>query len=186
MPVFPRATRSHCCLAISGPWVIVRESGFRRRKLIRLYGVPSYMVQSVLVVLLVVAVLWLALLLLGGSAPRSRRISRPEGQDETDAEAGNGHRFPAVSIRTFRQGCPAAEAIKGKRFLPEEAPPLPLPECTWARCNCRYAHHVDRRTGNVDRRRMVGENREYPLSVGDSDPRGGRGRRARDSESSTS
>ncbi len=138
------------------------------------------MMQSILIFLSVVAAAGLLLFLFSGFRGGKTTGHQPVAQDHTDAEAG-GTRYPAVSVRTFRNGCPAAEALKGMRFLPEEAPPLPLPDCTWARCTCRYTHHVDRRTGNVDRRRMVGDQREYPLSVGTDDPRAGRGRRLRDS-----
>lgn len=138
------------------------------------------MIKSAVAVLIVIAVVWLTLPLFSRSSRRKLSRTQLPGQDCADAEAGSGTRYPAVSIRTFRMGCPAAEAVKGKRFLPEEVPRLPLSDCTWARCNCRYAHHVDRRTGNVDRRRMIGDEREYPLSVGPDDPRTGRGRRRRD------
>lgn len=139
------------------------------------------MIQSTLIFLSVVAAAGLMLFLFSGFPGRKTTGVQIPAQDYTDAEAG-GTRYPAVSIRTFRKGCPASESLRGVRFLPEEAPPLPLPDCSWARCNCRYTHHVDRRTGNIDRRRMIGDQREYPLSVGSDDPRGSRGRRLHDSK----
>ena len=132
----------------------------------------------------VVIVAVLAALLLGYAVlrrPPSKWVdSDPANPAGTDLEESSGSRYPAVSVRTSRNGCPAAEALRGQRFLPEEAPPLPLPGCTWARCNCKYSHHVDRRSGNLDRRKMVGEERDYPLSMGNDDPRTGRGRRIND------
>ena len=65
----------------------------------------------------------------------------------------SGGEYAAVSIHTARNGCPAAERIKGNRFLVREAPRLPLAQCNWSKCQCTYAHHYDRRTGNGDRRR---------------------------------
>ena len=86
-------------------------------------------------------------------------------------------KYAAVSIQSFGRGCAAARALRGKRFLAREAPPLPLPDCGSERCGCRYFHHVDRRTGNLDRRR-AGGGHETPASV--EEQRDGRGRRARD------
>ena len=65
----------------------------------------------------------------------------------------SGGEYAAVSIHTARNGCPAAERIRGNRFLVREAPRLPLAQCNWSKCQCTYAHHYDRRTGNGDRRR---------------------------------
>jgi hypothetical protein len=52
----------------------------------------------------------------------------------------------AVSIAAGPLACPAAEGLRHTRFLSDEAPPLPLPECSspW-RCKCIYRHHSDRR-----------------------------------------
>ena len=87
----------------------------------------------------------------------SSKIERRSGR-----EAANP--FHAVSIHPTVQGCAAAAAIKGKRFLSAEAPGLPLGECTAAICHCTYAHHVDRRRGNGDRR-LVFAMRHNPLVV---------------------
>jgi hypothetical protein len=38
----------------------------------------------------------------------------------------------------------AAQRLKGKRFLSNDAPTLPLPECVM-RCGCKYRHYEDRR-----------------------------------------
>ena len=138
------------------------------------------MLQGILIALLVLAAAWIALSRFRGSPRRTAGNGHPVARQSADAEADGDSHYPAVSIRTYHNGCPAAEALKGQRFLPEEAPSLPLPNCIWARCNCTYAHHVDRRTGNLDRRKMIGDDREYPLSMGDDDPRGDRGRRSRD------
>src|SRR3981189_1697712 len=52
----------------------------------------------------------------------------------------------AVSVVGGPRACPAAEGLRDKRFLSDEAPRLPLPECSspW-RCKCVYRHHPDRR-----------------------------------------
>src|SRR5258706_8214907 len=52
----------------------------------------------------------------------------------------------AVSIVGKPGHCQAAEALRRKRFLSAEAPPLPLAECSSpGGCKCTYVHHSDRR-----------------------------------------
>ncbi|MFT3907354.1 MAG: hypothetical protein QM718_13725 [Steroidobacteraceae bacterium] len=56
--------------------------------------------------------------------------------------------YHAVSVRSGRFGaCDLARQCAQRRFLSSEAPPLPLPGCNQARCDCRYVHHEDRRAG---------------------------------------
>jgi hypothetical protein len=51
--------------------------------------------------------------------------------------------------------CCAVAAIAGQRYLSEEAPVLPLPDCDMPReCRCVYQHFTDRRT---DKRRESDE-----------------------------
>jgi len=56
-------------------------------------------------------------------------------------------RWHAVAIVAAAGACAAARACKDQRYLSAEAPPLPLPGCTAARCDCRYGHFDDRRRG---------------------------------------
>lgn len=58
----------------------------------------------------------------------------------------------AVSVESGLTPCAAALALSHRRFLSNEAPSLPLPDCDSDSCGCRYAHHDDRRSG--DERRM--------------------------------
>ena len=54
--------------------------------------------------------------------------------------------YRAVSVVPTRASCPAAVAIRDKRFLVSEAPTLPLPMCTWPlSCPCKLSVHNDRR-----------------------------------------
>ena len=67
---------------------------------------------------------------------------------ETGVEVVPAKMFPyrAVSVAPTRASCPAAVAIRGKRFLAAEAPTLPLPMCTWPlSCPCKLKMHNDRR-----------------------------------------
>ena len=63
--------------------------------------------------------------------------------------------YHAVSIKFDSQACSAAKDLDGRRFLSTVAPRLPLPECDAPECNCRFAHHEDRRSGK-DRRSPFG------------------------------
>jgi hypothetical protein len=87
--------------------------------------------------------------------------------------------YPAVSVRSSSQ-CDAQRAIKGQRFLGGEAPALPLEGCTASICDCRYVHHVDRRTGNLDRRIFLQAAQDGVISIAAEDQRHGCGRRASD------
>ena len=85
--------------------------------------------------------------------------------------------YHAVSIRTGSGCCQAAQALGDQRFLSDEAPQLPLPDCTMnGRCRCRYRHHTDRRE---DFRRDVDFGLPERLLTSD-DRRNQRGRRQAD------
>ncbi len=86
--------------------------------------------------------------------------------------AKTGSQFHAVSLQFSDSACDAAKAMAGKRILASGAPRIPLSECDAAKCDCRFAHHNDRRRGE-DRRgqahqdvfgttgRYVGKERRY-------------------------
>lgn len=61
--------------------------------------------------------------------------------------------FHGVSIRPTSGACRAAQLVANKRFLPNEAPALPLRECDVSYCGCRYEHYQDRRAHD-DRRHV--------------------------------
>jgi hypothetical protein len=68
-----------------------------------------------------------------------RGIRHRPGTKQKSAE------YRCVAIQSGDCTCPDIEKLEGQRFLPEEAPRLPLPECTAGICQCRYEHHDDRR-----------------------------------------
>ena len=78
----------------------------------------------------------------------------PPINPERDRRAGFGASDPfhAVSILPVETGCPAVESIKVQRFLSEDAPGLPLADCSVVECRCKYVHYADRRGGARDRR----------------------------------
>lgn len=57
--------------------------------------------------------------------------------------AGHWH---AVAIKPKGPCCEAVQSRRSARFLPSDAPRLPLAECDTAdTCSCVYKHHADRR-----------------------------------------
>jgi len=84
----------------------------------------------------------------------------------------------AVSVVVGPEPCPAVQRLGPKRFLGDEAPRLPLPECSSAwRCKCVYHHFSDRRGGP---RRAAERDGLAAPRVG-AERRQTRGRRASDS-----
>ena len=81
---------------------------------------------------------------------RHRKSTVPPPEPESTAETA-ANRYHAVSIKYDVDACAAAKAMSGRRFLSSAAPRLPLPDCDATECNCRFAHHKDRRSG-TDRR----------------------------------
>jgi hypothetical protein len=71
---------------------------------------------------------------------RSRPRNRPAPERKT------GGRFGAVEIRLRNTACEAARALEGQRFLSKDAPALPLPACSAAKCSCSFAKLSDRRS----------------------------------------
>ena len=58
----------------------------------------------------------------------------------------------ALCIVPAEHSCGLAKSLTQRPWLYAEAPRLPLPGCDAQRCDCRYKHLPDRRTG--DRRRI--------------------------------
>lgn len=52
----------------------------------------------------------------------------------------------AVSIIPSARACRLARSLTNVRFLSQQAPTLPLADCTVRPCSCRYRHFQDRRT----------------------------------------
>jgi hypothetical protein len=82
----------------------------------------------------------------------ARGSSQVNHERERRTGFGASDPFHAVSILPAEAGCPAAESIKAQRFLSENAPSLPLADCSAINCRCKYLHYADRRSGARDRR----------------------------------
>jgi hypothetical protein len=51
----------------------------------------------------------------------------------------------AVSVVPSEGACAKARGLSRRRFLSNDAPPLPLESCDARICRCHYRHHEDRR-----------------------------------------
>jgi hypothetical protein len=74
-------------------------------------------------------------------------LPRLFGKDAASARYPLESRWHAVSV-VPSEPCPGADAIgPRRRFLPSEAPRLPLADCPRAHaCTCAYRHYTDRRS----------------------------------------
>ncbi len=72
------------------------------------------------------------------------------GPDRADIIVSTGNRYRGVEVRPGEGDCcSAVRAIRGKRFLSNEVPPLPLPECDARKCRCTYELFADRRRSSA-------------------------------------
>jgi len=77
---------------------------------------------------------------------KKRPRSRPQRKSmAADRKPVPSSEFHAVAIKFSDNACDAAKVLESKRFLSNEAPRLPLPECQLLKCNCRFVHFKDRR-----------------------------------------
>lgn len=100
------------------------------------------MQELMLGALLVLAIAWLIV-----------RIRQNKAATVAESRPSTKHSgtFHAVAIKYSENACDAAKAMTGRRFLSTAAPRLPLPECDFLDCRCKFAHYDDRRNGG-DRR----------------------------------
>jgi len=91
----------------------------------------------------------------GAKRPGSRTSGPNRAQDQARPSGGLKRalalKFHGVSLQPGLEACAAVQGLAGQRFLPAEAPTLPLAGCDQQKCQCAYTHHSDRREP-VDRR----------------------------------
>ena len=104
-------------------------------------------VTMFLILALLIAIWWLV-------RKRREKVDVEPRKTQLRSRSSNTQ-FHAVSIKLSGKTCQAAMDMTGRRFLATAAPKLPLPECDVLECNCRFAHHEDRRT-QKDRRSPFG------------------------------
>lgn len=85
-----------------------------------------------------------------GAAPRERNSPGPVKVTRNQPRQNANHHY-GVYVQIDSNPCDAIRAIAGHRYLSEEAPRLPLPDCDRNRCRCMLQPQNDRRAGH-DRR----------------------------------
>jgi hypothetical protein len=91
-------------------------------------------------------------------------------------KASSRRLFHGVALNPGAECCDAMRAIGEQRFLSDDAPRLPLDDCTLARtCRCVYRHFDDRRTQARRDTDIGAPPRDYP-----DNRRVGAGRRVTD------
>ena len=143
------------------------------------------MIQTTLIVIGVIAAM---VLLKGMVTPRlvaQTANGRPGRVTKKTTESAVRERllYQAISCRSGAGNCAAVEGLKDQRFLVEDAPQLPLADCTSSeRCKCKYLHHEDRRDNDDDRRALYGIKSEFYEYTSKQDRRVKNGRRESDWE----
>lgn len=111
-----------------------------------------------------------------------RRNQNGQEPGSADKERNKDTAYHAVSIRFTEVACDAAKEMAGSRFLANAAPRLPLPECDAANCECRFAHHKDRRTGRDRRSPFASSGKSGATGRHEQERRQGTGRRNSDDD----
>ena len=111
----------------------------------------------------------------GGGAAKADRPAAPPRPGGIDKLSKN-ELFWGVEM--CNPGCEAARKLLGQQFTFDEAPALPLPDCSSAPCTCQFKglpdkRHSVRRSG-VDRRTDIRFDKDHP------ERRSRRGRRRSD------
>ena len=96
------------------------------------------------------------------------------------ASPNKSYAHSAAEIAFDECACEAARQIEGKRFLVRDVPPIPMPDCTSASCQCSYVRHNDRRSWYEDRRALFSLKADLHTIGGEQERRSKDGRRADD------
>jgi hypothetical protein len=80
-----------------------------------------------------------------GKDAKRRTVKKRQNPQAMLTKQGNRSRYHCVEVHGGNTACEAAKSLEGTRFLPDEAPGLPVPGCNTQNCMCRYVHHDDRR-----------------------------------------
>jgi hypothetical protein len=79
-------------------------------------------------------------------AGKTSGIDKSKFSTNHAAPKGAPSHWHAVAIKPKGQCCEAVQARRAARFLSNEAPRLPLADCSTSdTCTCVYKHHADRR-----------------------------------------
>lgn len=139
--------------------------------------------MSKLVILILFIIAGLAYLLFKPASKTDSRRKNKSTQridhDTASTASGAAKSYHGVSIEMGANHCPAVEEFSDKRFLSNEAPMIPLSDCTLASCECRYVHYQDRRD-EEDRRALHSIRTDLHDRTGQVERRGNGERRKSD------
>ena len=91
-----------------------------------------------------------------------KKAERSAQKPEPETGDNNKSKFRGVQlVINGDECCAAVRALNGQRFLSDEVPTLPLPDCDYDQCVCTYQLYDDRRT---DSRRKA----EKPFTISGS------------------
>jgi len=93
-----------------------------------------------------------------------QRFEKIENQDHRKKNSEDT-KWRSVKIRPGLIACDRVAGISGQIFLSQEAPSLPLENCTEQDCSCHYIFLDDRRSG-TDRRVEMGKLDEFLPNLG--------------------
>jgi hypothetical protein len=79
-------------------------------------------------------------------AVKTSGTNKPKSTASATSAARATSHWHAVAIKPKGQCCDAVQAHRSARYLSNDAPRLPLTECSTSdTCTCIYKHHADRR-----------------------------------------
>jgi len=113
----------------------------------------------------------------GATANDRNAVRKPRLRSAAALTGGVNKLFHGVAVRPRGDDCcQAVDALGTQRFLSEDAPLLPLAECSNPqRCRCVY-EHFDERRDNLRRETDIG----MPVRLHADEKRAGHGRRITD------
>lgn len=125
--------------------------------------------------IIALSILWVVVAALGFRFARDARTAarmREREARKSQPPRSELNKYHAVTVAQGRTACLASLQLNGRRFLSNDAPLLPLPECAMRPCHCRYLHYADRRA--EDRRFPFGVRKRAESSVSNERRRGDR------------
>ena len=93
-----------------------------------------------------------------------QRLKKIENSDKREKKSEDT-KWRSVKIRPGLIACDRVADMAGQIFLSQEAPSLPLENCTEKDCRCHYIFLDDRRSG-TDRRVEMGKLDEFLPNIG--------------------
>ena len=136
---------------------------------------------KIIVLLLIVAVIAVLIWQLRKPTRKSAAVALPSSGERSLSKGGELEhlrrtgQFWGVEIQ--RAGCDAARALAGQKYPFENAPSLPLPDCSVPHCSCTYIGLKDHRTRQ---RRVLERRTELRFDKKKSDRRSHKERRKSD------